>query len=47
VRHLSTVLPNFKLNVNTLLAEELPHPLHALAEMIGMDALLQALQRDQ
>jgi Uma2 family endonuclease len=43
----STVLPNFKLNVNALLAEELPNPLSALAEMIGMEALMQALQRDQ
>ncbi len=45
--YVSSVLPNFKLNVTALLADELPNPLHALAEMIGMDALMQALQRNE
>ncbi len=39
----STVLPNFKLDVNSLLADELPDPLKALANMIGIEALLRAM----
>ncbi len=39
----STVLPNFWLKVNWLWAEE-PNPLAALAEIVGMDKLIAALQ---
>lgn len=39
----STVLSNFKLDVNSLLADELPDPLKALANMIGIEAILRAM----
>jgi Uma2 family endonuclease len=43
----STVLPNFKLNVNSLLADVLPDPLKALADVIGVDALLRAIGHER
>lgn len=39
----STVLPEFKLDVNGLLADELPSPLKALANMVGVETLMRAL----
>ncbi|MCC6458145.1 MAG: Uma2 family endonuclease [Caldilineaceae bacterium] len=43
----STILPNFKLNVNSLLADELPDPLKALADMVGIEPLLRVMGHDQ
>jgi Uma2 family endonuclease len=43
----STVLSNFKLDVNSLLADELPDPLKALADMIGIDAVLRAMGHER
>jgi Uma2 family endonuclease len=43
----STVLPNFRLNVNSLFADELPEPIKALADMVGMDAMLRAMGREK
>lgn len=39
----STVLPGFWLDSSWLWMEELPNPLHALAQIIGPDALIQAV----
>jgi Uma2 family endonuclease len=39
----SAVLPNFKLDVNSLLADKLPDPLKVLADMVGVEALLRAM----
>jgi Uma2 family endonuclease len=39
----ATVLPGFRLDVNSLLAEQLPNPLEALAKMVGTDTLLRSL----
>ena len=43
----STVLPEFKLDVNGLLADELPSPLKALANMVGVDTLMRSLGGDE
>lgn len=39
----STVLPGFWLDAGWLWAEELPNPLHVLAQIVGPDALIGAL----
>jgi hypothetical protein len=38
----STVLPNFKLDVNTLLTDEELDPVQALIDMVGLDTLARA-----
>jgi Uma2 family endonuclease len=43
----SSVIPNFWLDVNWLWQEELPDPLRTLAKIIGLEALIAALRKDQ
>jgi Uma2 family endonuclease len=43
----STVLPNFKLNVNHLFNDNLPAPLELLADMIGVDEILRAINHKE
>jgi Uma2 family endonuclease len=43
----STVLPNFKLNVNDFYKGDLPGSLQALADMIGVEAIQHAIEREQ
>jgi Uma2 family endonuclease len=43
----STVLPNFKLDITGLLADELPDLLKALADMVGVEVLLRAMGHEK
>jgi Uma2 family endonuclease len=43
----STVLPNFKLNVNSLFEDELPDPIKVLLDLVGIDALTRARDHSQ
>lgn len=45
--YLSTVLPNFKLDVISLLSDSLPSPLKAAAEMVGRDAFMRAMNSEE
>lgn len=43
----STILPNFWLNVDNLLAEELPDPLKIVSKLVGIDGIQHAFGLDQ